>query len=72
MDNQPDYKWTVFYKNPATDQLSREHFVNKTGRDGAIERVNVLLRKGYKAWLRAYRPPPRRYVDIVAERGSNG
>lgn len=71
MSNQPEYKWTVFYKDPTTQALSREHFVNKTGKEGAIERCNALLRKGYKAWLRSY-SPPRRYVDIVAERGPNG
>ena len=72
MDNQqPDYKWTVFYKNPLTRELSRENFVKKTGKDGAIERVNALLRKGYQAWLRAY-SPPKKYIDYVAKRGRTG
>ena len=71
MENQADYKWTVFYKDPITQTVKREHFVNKTGKAGAIPRVNELLRQGYQAWLRPYKPP-RHYVDIVAERGPNG
>lgn len=66
-----EFKWTVFYKDPLTGKLTREHFANKTGKDGAVSRVNYLLRKGYKAWLRTY-SPARRYIDIVAERGPNG
>lgn len=71
MGNNPDYKWTVFYRDPTSQKVSRENFVKKTGRDGAVSRVNYLLRQGYRAWLREYRPV-RRYVDIVAERGPNG
>lgn len=66
-----EYQWTVFYRAPDTQKVKREDFAKKEGKSGAVARVNELLRKGYKAWMRPY-SPPRRYIDIVAERGPNG
>lgn len=72
VENETEFKWTVFYKDSLKPNvLQREHFVNKTGKEGAIPRVNALLRKGYKAWLRTY-SPPKRPIDYIAERGPNG
>jgi hypothetical protein len=68
MSDQPNYQWTVI---DFTDRSQTKHFVQKTGKAGAVAYVNSLLRAGHKAKIYPYREP-RRYVDIVAERGPNG
>lgn len=72
MAGSDEFKWTVFYRDPLTPQaVKREDFVNQTGKNSAVNRVNELLRKGYKAWMRPY-SPPKRYIDYIAERGPEG
>lgn len=64
-NNQPNYTHTV---HCYTDRTRRRHF---EGIEAATAYANDLLRQGEKAKIFPYRPP-RRYVDIVAERGPNG
>ncbi len=68
MTDQPAYKWTV---HDFTDKSKRRHFVHKTGPQGAVEYANALLAKGHRVKIFPY-SPPRRYIDIVAERGPDG
>jgi hypothetical protein len=60
-----EYKYTV---HCFTDKTKRAHFLDV---QDAIRYANKLLRAGEKAIIYPYRPP-RRYVDILAERGPNG
>jgi hypothetical protein len=64
MDNQ-NYNHTVLC---FTDKTKTKYFVELTE---ATTYANKLLRAGHKCKIYPYRPP-RRYVDILAERGPNG
>lgn len=59
------YTKTVFCQD---DKSLTRHFVDP---QEAVTYVNQLLRAGHRARLRDYRPP-RKYVDILAERGKDG
>ncbi len=65
MEQQPNYTHTVMCW---TDKTLRKSF---EGIEAATAYANELLRAGHKVKIYPYRPP-RRYVDIVAERGPNG
>lgn len=65
MTEQPDYKFTVHCN---TDKSKRRHFVSQAE---AVAYANDLLRSNHKVRIFPYRPP-RRYIDILAERGPNG
>lgn len=59
------YTETVFCQD---DKSLTCHFVDP---QEAVTYVNALLRAGHQARLRDYKPP-RKYVDILAERGRDG
>jgi hypothetical protein len=59
------YTKTVFCQD---DKSLTRHFVDL---QEAINYANTLLAAGHQARLRDYRPP-RKYVDILAERGRDG
>jgi hypothetical protein len=50
------------------DKSLTRHFVDP---QEAVTYANTLLAAGHRARLRDYRPP-RKYVDILAERGRDG
>jgi hypothetical protein len=51
-----------------SDKSKRKHFTSK---QEAVTYANSLLSQGLKARIFPY-SPPRRYIDILAERGPNG
>jgi hypothetical protein len=63
--NEEKYTHTVHCFD---DKLLRKHFA---GIEAATEYANELLGQGYKVKIYPYRQP-RKYIDILVERGPNG
>lgn len=56
-----------------SDKSKRKHFTSKhfTSKQEAVTYANSLLSQGLKARIFPY-SPPKKYIDILAERGPNG